>query len=413
MNVRKAWMRTTVLLGIAGCGHSPHGVPDANGPTDDGMRDIDARPSDAPTDTVITPGVPERVSPGQGGMTAITLAADGTPSIAYSEFLPTPLTYAIAVSTRNATGWSYEPITNVAGGVSDIGHGFDPAGHRGIGYVHLGASNTYRAWATTDATGSWVQQPLGDMGPQSAAILGDIEIATTGDVHIILPNTQGVAFASSVRHLAVVGGNLVDETLAPRLPGSQFGLGVSARSVAVLPDATLSLFTLDDASGPTEAYVSVHETPMTIAQQVATLPDLGSSGSEVWGAALLRSTVGRIAVSSSSTGNGPVHYQVFREGTAGWTTQSIGPLGYAAASWCAAGFGDGAVALFVYDEVGSATDFVIRLLLIEANGTYTDQVIDTDVMSGGFCSAVTDATSIHLAYRKADIDGVYYQRILR
>jgi hypothetical protein len=92
---------------------------------------------------------------------------------------------------------------------------------------------------------------------------------------------------------------------------------------------------------------------------------------------------------------------------------TVGPVRYAADNWCAAAFQDGTVALFVYAGVGMpVTSTELRLLLIRPDGTYSERVADSDVEAGLFCSAVTDATGVHVAWRKPD-GGIYYQRIAR
>lgn len=54
----------------------------------------------------------------------------------------------------------------------------------------------------------------------------------------------------------------------------------------------------------------------------------------------------------------------------------------------------------------------LRLILVQPDGTSAERVVDGDVQSGLFCSAVTDAGAVHLAYRKAD-SGIYYRRLAR
>ena len=92
---------------------------------------------------------------------------------------------------------------------------------------------------------------------------------------------------------------------------------------------------------------------------------------------------------------------------------TVGPVRYASDNWCAAPFGDGTVALFVYAGVGMpVTATELRLILVRPDGTSVERSVDANVESGLFCSAVTDATTVHVAYRKPD-GGIYYQRLPR
>jgi hypothetical protein len=383
----------------------------AEGGTDDG----------GVVDAAIPPGVPERVSSGNGYMHAITLTPGGAPTLAYgvlSGVAATP--YAITVSTRGGAGWTHEPVTMLGGSVRTIDFAYDAAAKRHLGYVQYvstsGVGYGFRIWAASDETGSFASKLLGDHSVSHNTAVGpDVDVAPTGDVHVIIPLTTALSEATSVRHLGLVGASVVDETIAPRVAGSAYGTAIGRIGAAVNAQAPLSLFTVaDDSFGPdTVAYFTTPSGASATATPIGAFPDLGSSLTEIWGAALHKAPAGYVAVTANSSGNGPVKYQVLRQGPASWAVHTIGPLGYGSMGWCSTVFGDSTLALFVYAGIGvPVTATGLRMLLIAPDGTYTDRLVDGDVQSGIPCSAVADGGSVHLAYRKPD-DGLYYQRVVR
>ena len=395
--------------------------PDAR-PSANDAGATDARAGDASTtDAAIPPGVPERVSPAKGYTHAITLTPSGAPAIAYGELSGVAATpYAVAISARSATGWTHEPVTTtLAGSVSAIDLAYGPGGRRYLGYTQyvdtFGVGYGFRIWAANDASGSFTTKLLGDHSVNHNTAVGpDIDVASSGDVHVIIPLTGALAEATSLRHLASIGASVVDETIAPRPSGSSSGTAIGRIGAAVNAESPLSLFTVaDDSFGPDNvAYYTAPSGASAVAMPIASFPDLGSSLTEIWGAALHKGPNGYVAVTASSKGNGPVDYEVVRQGPAGWSTQKVGPLAYGSMGWCSALLPDGRLALFVYAGIGvPVTSTGLRLLLVATNGTYTDRIVDSDVQSGIACSAVADAASVHLAYRKMD-DGLYYQRVV-
>lgn len=388
---------------------------DANANAKDGAATTDA------SDASIAPGVPERVSPTKGYTHAITLTPSGAPAIAYGELSGVAATpYALAIAARGAAGWTHEPVTTtLAGSVSAVDLAYGPGGHRYVGYVQYvsssGVGYGFRIWAANDASGAFTTKLLGDHSVNHNTAVGpDVDVASNGDVHVVIPLTGAVADATSLRHLASVGASVVDETIAPRPSGSSTGTVIGRIAAAVNAEAPLSLFTVaDDSFGPDNvAYYTAPSAGSAVAVPIASFPDLGSSLTEIWGAALHKGASGYVAVTASSKGNGPVDYEVVRQGASAWTTQTVGPLGYGSLGWCSALLPDGRLALFVYAGIGMpVTSTGLRLLLVATNGTYTDRIVDSDVQSGIACSAVADATSVHLAYRKPD-DGLYYQRVV-
>jgi hypothetical protein len=363
---------------------------------------------------------PGRVSVETGGTTAIALDRDGNPSIAYGSQQGAMV--RVVVSTRGTAGWTHEVADTLPTAVSRIGYAIDPAGGRHLGYVQYvsrsGVGYAFRLFAATRAAGAWTPRLLGDHSVNhNTAVRPDVHVTAAGAVHIAIPLTTATGIATRVRHLALDGSAVVDEELAPRVSGSSFGVGIGRIAAAIHGEAPLALFTVaDDSSGPTtEAHLSTRTGSAMVATVIGSFPDLGSSLTEVWGADLFRVASGTIAVTADWSGRfgDTARYRVFREGSPSWAMNTVGPVRYGADNWCAAPFADGAVALFVYAGVGMpVTATELRLIVVRPDGTSTDRSIDADVESGLWCSAVTDATSVHVAYRKPD-GGIYYQRLAR
>ena len=306
--------------------------------------------------------------------------------------------------------------------LSRVGYAIDASGGRHLGYTqyvsHSGVGYGFRVFAATAVGAAWTPRLLGDHTVNhNTAVRPDIHVTAAGAVHVAIPLTGATAIATRVRHLALDGAAVVDEELAPRLDGSSFGVGIGRIAAAIHGDGPLALFTVaDDGTGPTtEAHLSTRVGAGMTAALIGAFPDLGSSLTEAWGADLFRVASGYVAVTADASGRfgDPTHYRVFRQGAAGWAMNTVGPVRSGADNWCAAAFADGTVALFVYAGVGMpVTATELRLILVRPDGTSTERVADGEVESGLFCSAVTDADSVHLAYRKPD-GGIYYRRLPR
>ena len=382
------------------------------------------RPSVDVPDVVVPPDVPvtgaERVSAAMGGTTAITLDRTGNPSIAYGTNGGGPT--LVVVSTRAGSSWTHETADTLPTAVSRIGYAIDAAGARHLGYAQYlsrsGVGYGFRFFASTSTATAWTPRLLAEHSVNhNTAVRPDVHVTAAGAVHVVVPLTMATATASRVRHLSLEGSTVVDEEIAPRVTGSSFGVAIGRIAAAVHGESPLSLFTVaDDSSGPdTVAHYTARTGTSLATTVIGSFPDLGSSLTEVWGADLLRVSAGYIAVTADASGRfgDTTRYRVFRQGSPTWTMNTVGPARYAADNWCAAAFADGAVALFVYAGVGMpVTATELRLILVQPDGTSTERSVDGEVESGLFCSAVTDATSVHVAYRKPD-GGIYYRRVVR
>ncbi|MDO9015293.1 MAG: hypothetical protein Q8S73_37250 [Deltaproteobacteria bacterium] len=384
---------------------------DAPMPVDVG---VDVPPADVP------PLPPGRVSVEMGGTTAIALDRDGQPSIAYGSQQGAMV--RVVVSTRAGTGWTHETVDTLPTAVSRMGYTIDPEGARHLGYAQYlsrsGVGYGFRFFAATRAAGAWTTRLLADHSVNhNTSVRPDIHVTAAGAVHVVVPLTPATGIASRVRHLALEGGAVVDEELAPRVSGSSFGVAIGRIAAAIHGDAPLTLFTVaDDGSGSdTVAHLSTRSGSAMVATAIGSFPDLGSSLTEVWGADVFRLASGYVTVTADASGRfgDTTRYRVFRQGAAAWTMNTVGPVRYASDNWCAAPFADGTIALFVYAGVGMpVTATELRLILVRPDGTSAERSVDANVEGGLFCSAVTDASTVHVAYRKPD-GGIYYQRLPR
>ncbi len=381
------------------------------------------RPSVDVPDVVAPPDVPvpgaERVSAAMGGTTAIALDRAGNPTIAYGTNGGGPT--LVVVSTRSGSSWTHETADTLPSAVSRIGYAVDAAGARHLGYTQYvsrsGVGYGFRVFASTATAATWTPRLLGDHSVNhNTAVRPDVHVTAAGAVHVVIPLTTATGVATRVRHLALEGATVVDEEIAPRVGGSSSGIAIGRIAAAVHGESPLSLFTVADESAPdTVAHYTARTGTSVTTTAIGSFPDLGSSLTEVWGADLLRVPAGYIAVTADASGRfgDTTRYRIFRQGSPTWTMNTVGPARYAADNWCAAAFADGAVALFVYAGVGMpVTATELRLILVRPDGTSTERSVDGEVESGLFCSAVTDATSVHVAYRKPD-GGIYYRRVVR
>jgi hypothetical protein len=166
----------------------------------------------------------------------------------------------------------------------------------------------------------------------------DVDVARSGDVHAILPLTNEVGVATSVRHFGLVAGAVVDETITPHLDGSSSSPLIGRVGAAVSAEPPLSFFTVaDDSTGSdTVAYLPTPSLTSPTAVPIGAFADLGSSPTQVCGAEVHRSPTGSVALTASGTGDGPVNDQVLWEGGASWALQTVAPLSHRAMGWCSA-----------------------------------------------------------------------------
>jgi hypothetical protein len=388
---------------------------------------IDATTIDATTidaRDVVDAGPPaamERVSMAAGGINAITLDRAGNPSIAYGTLTGT--TYALTVSTRGGAGWTHEQVATLRGAVARVAYGHDATGARHVGYAeHLRSGGVGYGFGVNAATAptassSWTPMRLADHSVNhNTAVRPDFFVTAGGDVHAVIPLTTATAMATQVRHLARVAGRAVDEMIAPRLAGSSFGIAIGRIAAAIHAEPSLSLFTVeDDTSGATtQAHMTTRTGTSASTAVIGSFPDLGSSLTEAWGADVLRVIDGLVAITSDNDGRfgSPTNYRVFRQRGADWSLQTIGPMRSAADNWCASASANGTVSLFIYEPVGMpVTATAIRLIRIDPSGAMRSQIVDDDVEGGMFCSSVSDAMSVHVAYRRRD-EAIYYRRFV-
>ncbi|MBA3452047.1 MAG: hypothetical protein H0T42_02990 [Deltaproteobacteria bacterium] len=398
-----------VIMVSFGCGDAPTAAePDASLAIDAAL-DTDA----ALPDAVDPPNIPERIETGSGFTPAIAFDAAGRPSVAYRRYTATTST-EILIATRGSGGWSSQTVLTLSEGtMSDVDFEIGPAGRRVLGYVTTTGGQDYRGGASVEDSGAWTHRWLAylpDAG--SLALEGDVAITPQGDVHIMWPLvTPPAETASGFRHLATAGAGMIEETLGARVQGTQFGIGAHPRSIAIVADAGLSMFTLQNGDAPFEAHLSSRTAmangPVMLASQVASLPGFGLYP-RASGAALVKTPTGQVAIGAVSYSN-QTAFHVLREG-ATWTHHTVGPVPYDSSAWCATVMDDGTAAIVVYDEVGTTiTEHDLRLILVAPDGMVRDQVIDLDVDTGK-CAIRAQGGSVHVVYRRSD-DSLYYQRV--